>query len=274
MKQIGLGLANYESTNSVYPSGSMRGNDANTCSSGNTGWSLFSAILPFIEQTNVYNSLNYTSGTGASGILQRTGLITRVNSYVCPSDTPQTPFTLAQSNNGYSQSSYAGMMGSYDVIHYYCGCAPGNYGYGCNGGNTWIQGNGMFSYAWTIPLALVTDGTSNTIYVGEQDRFPGNTDPDAVFNSWSRAEWFSSNASGVTRIQGMATSGPAINAKCAGCPTTLANGQFGFRSNHPGGANFLFGDGSVHFLKQTINYNVYWAVSTKNFGEVLSADSY
>ena len=45
-------------------------------------------------------------------------------------------------------------------------------------------------------------------------------------------------------------------------------------SNHPGGANFLFCDGSVHFIKSTISLNTYWALGTKAGGEVISSDSY
>src|SRR6185437_14020319 len=51
-------------------------------------------------------------------------------------------------------------------------------------------------------------------------------------------------------------------------------GQFGFRSNHPGGANFLFGDGSVHSLKDSIAMRTYNALSTRALGEVVSSDSY
>ncbi len=45
-------------------------------------------------------------------------------------------------------------------------------------------------------------------------------------------------------------------------------------SNHPGGSNFLFGDGSVHFIKSSISMTTYWALGTKANGEVISADSY
>ena len=51
-------------------------------------------------------------------------------------------------------------------------------------------------------------------------------------------------------------------------------GQFGFRSNHPGGANFLFGDGTVRFVKETINLTVYANLSTRSNGEVISADAF
>jgi len=300
LKQIGLGLANYESQTSRYPAGSQRGDDPVTCGWSTTGISLFAMILPQIEQQSVYNSINFWFGSGGgagtampAGITQRTALISQINAYICPSDPGQTPFTLSESQNGYAQSSYAGMMGRLDTIHWYCGCPGANYGYGCSGSNTWIPNDGMFWYASSVSLASITDGTSNTIFVGEFARF--KNDPDKIFNTWSRAEWFGSNYPGASRIQGMSTSAPKINAKFAttepggswppaswlgtGVPivrnqATLNDGQFGFRSQHPGGANFLFGDGSVKFLKESINMDTYQALSTRAMGEVISADSY
>ena len=63
-------------------------------------------------------------------------------------------------------------------------------------------------------------------------------------------------------------SGPVISG---GNPCGM-NSAFG--SLHPGGGNFLFVDGSVHFLKNSINVPTYWALSTRNEGEVISSDAY
>jgi prepilin-type processing-associated H-X9-DG protein len=92
----------------------------------------------------------------------------------------------------------------------------------------------------------------------------------------------------VTELRGFATTCPRINANLAvpdpspvlpvgawlSDGVSVNAGQFGFLSQHPGGANFVMGDGSVRFLKQTINMNVYQALSTRGLGEVISADAY
>jgi prepilin-type processing-associated H-X9-DG protein len=51
-------------------------------------------------------------------------------------------------------------------------------------------------------------------------------------------------------------------------------GQWGFRSRHPGGANFLFADGSVKFIKNSIDYLTYRSLGTRANSEVVSADAY
>jgi prepilin-type processing-associated H-X9-DG protein len=57
-------------------------------------------------------------------------------------------------------------------------------------------------------------------------------------------------------------------------PACLNDGQWGFRSQHPGGANFAFADGSVKFIKNSISVPVYRALGTRALGEVISADQY
>jgi prepilin-type processing-associated H-X9-DG protein len=175
----------------------------------------------------------------------------------------------------------------------------------------WPAGDGIFYNNVAVKLQGITDGTSNTIAVGEFARF--KNDPDPNFNEWSRALTFASTAPNTIRPEGLASSVARINApfqvgnqtgtysagSWAGFPTGDVDswcflqvgadfrllGQFGFRSQHPGGANFLFADGSVHFLKETIdmgnpNYvapiskGVYRNLSTRASGEVVASDAY
>jgi prepilin-type N-terminal cleavage/methylation domain-containing protein/prepilin-type processing-associated H-X9-DG protein len=318
MKQIGLAIHNYESTHGCFPMGAIsqqEGNYAFSClaTSGPWGYSMFAAILGQMEQTAVYNAINFSIPPGGhafvgldAGAINNTGMITKIAAYCCPDDTDQTPFPISTSTNGYSQSSYAGNAGTFDIWHWYCGCPPGVGGLSCQGQVT-AWSDGAFYQDKPVKLAEISDGTSNTIAVGETSRF--KNDPDSQFNSWSRALWFGSAAAGSTRPQGLASTVPRMNAAFlfgdqalftgSLSPTGEVNawlflqsgadsrtwGQFGFRSKHPGGANFLFCDGSVHFLKESIdtgspNYTapisigVYRQLSTRKGGEVVSADSY
>jgi len=320
MKQIGLALANYESGNGAYPPGAIQDatNPVN-CALSNFNFTLFALSLGYMENTSIYNAINFMVpaggatflGTVPAGAINRTALITRVNSFVCPSDFDQTPYDTSISQNGYSQSSYAGSTGTFDTWHWYCGCPPGPpFGGSCPSANyTQIAGDGAFIYNVSFKVSAFSDGLSNTLFVGEFARF--KNDPDQIFNSWSRASWFGSNFNtNTSRPQGLASVIPRINAPFQ--PDDVSNfpgvssptgdvdswlfnsssadyrqlGQFGFRSQHPGGANFLFGDGSVRFLKETIDmgspvYNppqvsigVYRRLSTRGKGEIISSDAY
>jgi len=329
LKQIALAIMNYESAQGIFPIGSVANtlspnvnciqvNGANGQSA--VGFSLFALILGQMEQSNVLNAINFNVGPGGhnymalgidSGAINRTAMLTRVNSYVCPSDTDQTPLDISVSTNGYSQSSYAGSAGTFDIWHWYCGCPPGPpFGGSCPGPtNVWIVSDGVFMSNLAYRLQSITDGTSNTIAVGETSRF--QNDPDSWCNEWARALYFGSSypVPKSARAEGLASTVPRINAPFFGGDIPVADGgafptgdvdswaflqvgydgrtmgQYGFHSKHPGGANFVFCDGSVHFLKETIdtgnpNYappiskGVYRNLSTRAGGEVISSDGY
>ena len=278
LKQIGLGIYNYESGNGCYPLGALtyNTNDPN-CAQGTMQHTMFTLILPFVESTNLYNAINFSFAAGGGSPtkdIQATAFLSTVNSYICPSDFPQASKTSG-SGNHYSQGSYAGSCGTIDIFRWWYGCP------------TEIPGDGAFVKNYTYKIADMTDGTSNVLYAGEFSRF--KNDPDAVFNGWNRCNWFGSSAAGVSRPQCLAIAGIKINANLqvpdpapdgntlfdfGRTPAFQQMGQFGFRSNHPGGANFLFGDGTVRFVKETINLTVYANLSTRSNGEVISADAY
>jgi prepilin-type N-terminal cleavage/methylation domain-containing protein/prepilin-type processing-associated H-X9-DG protein len=327
LKQIGIAIHNYISANNTLPIGSVyeRLNpvDCNPSNGINPiGWSLFEQILNYTEQQSIYNAINFNlSPCGLyygvdAGAANYTAMSAKVASFVCPSDTGFTPFPYSGTpNNGYAQCSYAGMSGTYDIWDFPCGCPPGVWPNtapirSCQGG-VWPNNDGVFYNDFAVRLESITDGTSNTIAVGEFARF--KNDPDQNFNQWNQARNFPSAYGGNTfRPEGMASSAPKINAPFQpnngttynpnnwSWPTRDADswcfsnngvyalmlGQFGFRSQHPGGANFLFADGSVHFLKETIdmgnpvysstlsNKGVYRNLSTRAGGEVISSDAY
>ena len=303
LKQIGLAMHNYESAHGSFPIGAVLNNPSDAATdcgpAGSYGYSrdftAFALILPYVEQAAAFNAINFNFSAGGpyapyphAGATNNTGLIVSVSSYLCPSDSRTNPYTLAESFNAYSQTSYYPSGGTWNTLAYYQGPA------------CWqmYPGNGAFDTLTSYKVSAFTDGTSNTIFVGETARF--KNDPDRLFNQWSRYGWYGSalGRGTTTRPQGLAYEVPRINANLmpddwsqlpdgttddsyADYKAWLGNiplykefGQWGFRSQHPGGANFAFGDGSVKFLKESINLNIYQALGTRNFGEVVSADAF
>jgi prepilin-type N-terminal cleavage/methylation domain-containing protein/prepilin-type processing-associated H-X9-DG protein len=137
-----------------------------------------------------------------------------------------------------------------------------------------LRGFGDYSTMQIVTIASVRDGTSNTILVGE-------VLPVADANN---AFWTSTGcASGTTVPLGWdSNSFPAQDPSCNGAwqgasaplGCRYAASAKGFVSRHPGGANFLFGDGSVHFLKKSVSHVVYNALGSRKGNEAISADSY
>ncbi len=290
LKQMGLALHNYHDAHNAFPIGIMfyayGPNDCNG-SGGRApqnvarGHSMFAAMLPNMELSTVYNAINFDFPAGgtfsglSAGLIQSTAYSTRVNAYICPSDSRQTPLIIpTESLNAYSQSSYAGNAGTYDIFYWWYGCPDGQ-----------IDPSGTFGKDRSTRVGEILDGTSNTMFLGETSRF--RNDPEDTFNEWTRCLWYSSVA-GTTRPQGLALTVPEPNANLLipesrtsepfsywlTQPKYFKMGQWGFRSQHPGGLNFLFGDGSVRYIKNSINLVTYRAISTKAGGEVVGADQF
>jgi prepilin-type processing-associated H-X9-DG protein len=206
---------------------------------------------------------------------------TQLSVFNCPTDTRQPYFSAANSTRTDIPHVAQLAVSSYSV------CA-GVLGVNNLGADTFGQyttsdakhlNNGFADYGLPKKMKHFTDGTSNTFAVGEtaydnDGSWYGNQvvkncgGPNPSFNVWSITLRFGSNFR-VTKNP--LNSPPGQGAFFAG-GVCGQNGAFG--SFHPGGANFLFADGSVHFIKNSINNQVYWALSTRNAGEAISADSY
>jgi len=282
LKQIGLGLHNYQSSVGTYPMSCSLpvGTLALT-------FSVHARILPYMEQGNLYNGINYNIGWS----LQTTACETKISSFICPSEINQDQYP-----NG--------------PIHHF----PTSYG--VNGG-TWLMwdpnsntiGDGMFLVNKCNTPASITDGLSNTLALSEIKTYqatlhdggnpntlgtppPTNPTDIAAFGgtfdlAFGNYQW----VNGLYVQTGISTTFP---------PNTLvpyvSGGQmydigftssrlglsinnmtfvaFTARSYHPAGVNALMMDGSVRFTKSTISQQVWRALGTRAGGEVISADSY
>jgi len=266
LKQLGLAIHNYHDTNGVLP----RNTDPGTYGYDINGrsWSWMSQILPYVEQDNLYRltptglttslgspigqqptfNQSQTTPTGISIYAQQ------IKTFLCPSDQTSTSARTDRANTpGYlaGSTNYRGVSG--------CNWCWGSYtNTGTNGDcNGLDNGDGVFFRAdskFQFGLAAVTDGLSNTFFVGED--IPGMN---------QHCGWTNSNyANGTCSI-------PLNNAMQVGQPGYNNPGDwpnvYSFRSRHPGGANFALGDGSVRFVRQTIDLPTYRAMASKSGGE-------
>jgi len=300
MKQIGLALQNYHGAHNEFPYGGSGSNFP-----GGTGPSSFNwrvAILPYIEQQALYDSVRSTMGRegdlelvsapSSSWITTFRNLqaqTTIVPAYQCPSDplasqlntqvsTPwaylgedngPSPFTGATANYygsaGPACIGYAGVFGSGlcanpAVCLSICDLTPPNTV------GSWLGSDkasfvGLFALrASSSRIRDVTDGTSKTLAVGEQiidASATGSAAADYTFIFWMEPYSLGSSVNGINTLHD---------------PENFGYYGQGWSSYHPGGSHFVFADGSVHFLNESIDLMILSYLGTKSGDDLVQGE--
>jgi len=300
LRQIGLALQNYEGTNGVYPPsciinpypdgtefGVSYGDSLRVCP---TGFAWGACLLPFIEQGNLYQSFDTNSPCWAPA--NATAARTKVTLYLCPSATGGSDGFNVQKAGGdnrhgipmtrsdgtpilFAHSHYvtnAGQNQPWGRITSYC------YNFDISEpvpGAPDCVINGPFYPNSHTRVADVTDGLSNTVFVGERSSILSNNTwvgvvPGAVVSPRLDMFPWPSDNNGATDLVGC-HSGPDVHDH----PQVIIhapNNPFGHTDEmwgeHGPGCNVLFGDGSVRFYSAFTDGNVWVALSTRNGGEV------
>ena len=311
LKQLGLAAHNYLSAQNTFPIG-MQWQRYNTGCGISTSISIFPALLQYAERTDIFNATNFS--VNAFLAANYTIHLIGTSTLWCPSDGTVGILQSLPSGDFFSvpagtiektqYSTYAGSVGNWSQT-----AVPPNGTFpGCNysGGANWSAKignmNGIFYMGSSVTLARITDGTSNSFMFSERShselvRILGQTDA----NEWN---WWASGNYGDTLFLTLYPLNPqrkiSSTAGVGGGGNALAI-EGAASSNHPGGANFGMADGSVRFIKDTINtwpfnpvtgvptnvvidanglystipgpQGIYQALSTVNGGEVISADA-
>jgi len=312
LKQMGLALANAESATGAYlPGWGPYYNEpvlqAGTCGSRPN---VLAQLLPYLELSNAYSAFNFEIcinlyGVGTANYTAQTQI---VSAYVCPSDPANTKFAdMGYTNYVASLGATAGQRLGTGVASWESNTARSGI-FNITVDTAAPRVYPTWQRAIPVTVAAVTDGTSNTVAFSESNRsraavagsvggiLGGVPERDKAnvyiissdMNLGLAPECTYLGPGYSTRIYyrgqqyyrglvmtGYFTTTLTPNSKLYDCGnTSYVAAHIAPRSYHSGGANAAFADGSVRFIKDSVNLQTWMALGTKAGGEVVSSDAY
>jgi prepilin-type processing-associated H-X9-DG protein len=276
LKQLGLACHSYHDVNFLFPPGG-RIADSGNWDHDKGSWLVYT--LPYLEQDNLYRRIPRLSPSSPTNAIAATPLPTDEPGKVGQWQRLPSPSYMRCPSDGFAPgqgyTNYAGSLGPQCVpidcgpnLHdIYCdgGKAfnpPAGYGPSAPHGDTTNPSDvrGMFNrFGAPIAIASVSDGTSNTLLIGEV--LPEQHDAHAN-GSWPRFNGGAAHHSTIVPINHRSAQGD-----CGANARRNWNVAWGFKSRHAGGVNFVFADGSVRFLGQAIEHRTYQLLGCRHDGQ-------
>ena len=286
MRQLAIGLLNYESTKKSLPPGGLAQGPTLT-SANKAGWTIF--ILPFLEEQALYDKYDFnepnesTTDTNGNGLINSVVCQTNVKAFDCPSDEEtdisDRPDSGPGSNVPYNRSTYRG-----------------NAGLCSEGGAFWdsvtqqkksfanergpLPGVGPMSLdpwaavfkplpgwcASPTKIKQITDGTANTVLLGEKAHIARDDKARQRRTFW--AYTYTSYQRSLTFLRSSTITNDY--ARCMDIESDDNVCKRGWGSLHPGGFNVTMCDGSVQFISESIDVFIYGALSTIANGDTIA----
>jgi prepilin-type N-terminal cleavage/methylation domain-containing protein/prepilin-type processing-associated H-X9-DG protein len=314
LKQIGLGMHNYQQAINSLPPGHF--------GTGWNDWNSQTMLLPYLEQAQLYNSINFAQIQGCSACPalgaqyngNATAMLAKINVLLCPSD-------LDRLTNAYGHINYSGNAGNAPegiFDNYVHGACNGLFASVAHGGPNAGQPN-----VKPVDFRDITDGLSNTAaysekvkglstsftgydpvrptsaemsvnvdHTGQTNGYYNDAIPNVYYIACKAMNPYLPTGTGFNTAgsisfgeywwDGHYETGQynhIMTPNTWSCDDAANNwvndaGASDPSSHHPGGVNILFADGSVRFIKDSISPPTWWALGSRNGGEVVSSDSY
>ena len=263
LRQLVLGCHNHEQNQGTLPRGGTEqglpvpagANDESCCGDNGAYWSWIARLLPYIEQDALYKQANIPNNTIGQSKAQ---VATPLQVVYCPSSnaiskmTMNNPADFTAGTMILGVTNYKGNQGSNWDVGQWINIRYGTVREGMRAGDGVLFRNDARALP-TLRLNQITDGTSNTFMIGE-----------VIPEVEDRNAWAYPNGA-------YATCAIPLNVKDAGgkwFPPGQWQNNYSFRSRHPGGGQFAYCDGSVHFINDNIPLQTYRALATRDIGEV------